>query len=144
MSNKTPQQLARIFGLLRTMGIDRAGRAQLVHQFTNGRSSSAADLSYTEADDIIKALEGMAANTGSPKDIAVKMRRRIISLAHEMGWELPSAGKGRPSADMLRLYNWVLKFGYLHKDFNAYTVNELPKLVTQFEEVYKHYLSKVK
>jgi hypothetical protein len=34
----------------------------------------------------------------------------------------------------------VLKYGYLNKSLNQYTVDEIPKLVYQAEEAWKSYL----
>jgi len=65
-----------------------------------------------------------------------------------MGWYTSppalSSGEGaKRKLDMRRVNNWCLKYGYLHKLLDEYTYEELPKLVTQFEEVYKDMLRKV-
>lgn len=86
-----------------------------------------------EARELIAYLEN-SRTTPSPEE---RMRRKIISRAHEMGWKTPE-GK----ADIERIDNWCLNYGYLKKKLNQYTYNELPKLVTIFEEkVYKQFLS---
>jgi hypothetical protein len=141
---KSPAQLQRIFGLLRTLNIDGTGRAQLVHQYTSGRSSSAADLYAAEAVALIDALR-QTLPAAAPADKADKMRKRIISMAHEMGWVLTNNGQRSTvnKIDRPRINAWTLKYGYLHKQLNAYTVSELPTLVTQFENMYKQFLNEI-
>lgn len=61
-------------------------------------------------------------------------RKKILSLCHELGWTYPSYG-GRMVVNFVALDGWMLHYGYLHKPLNYYTPAELPKLVTQFEEM---------
>jgi len=61
-------------------------------------------------------------------------RRKILSLCHELGWTYLSTG-GRIVVDMHGLNRWCENYGYLHKPLNYYTPSELPKLVTQFEQM---------
>jgi hypothetical protein len=90
-----------------------------------------------EAKELVHYLE----NINTADDPADRMRKKIISLAREMGWELrTTAGK---AADMDRIKNWVMKYGYLKKPLNDYTINELPRLVTQFEHVYRDFLNRL-
>jgi hypothetical protein len=60
---------------------------------------------------------------------ADKMRKKIISLLRSIGFE-----KDR-RADMPRILEYVQKVGYGHKPLNDYKHNELPKLVTQMEQI---------
>lgn len=100
--------------------------------FTSGRSGSSKDLTSDEANALIRHLKQL-----DPEEVAAeKMRRKIISMAHEMGWRLP----GTTRADMQRIDSWCVKYGYLHKKLNQYLPAELPALVTQFEAVYKSFL----
>lgn len=111
--------------------LDKEAKADMVQAFSGGRATSSKDLYVPEAAAMIKHLKSM-----DPDELAAeKMRKKIISMAHEMGWKL--AGK----ADMKRIDDWCTKFGYLHKHLNSYTYQELPKLVSQFTIAYKHYLN---
>lgn len=112
-----------------------AHKKELVSSFTSGRSDSSRDMTDQEARDLISYLEG----SKTAPDPADRMRKKIISMAREIGWEMRTA-KGKV-ADIERIKNWVLKYGYLKKPLNDYGINELPRLVTQFEQVYKDFLN---
>ena len=105
-------------------------KAAMVNGISCGRVESTRDLTNDEADALINHLKAL--------EPGHKMRRKIIRLAHEMHWHLP----GTKKINMERINGWCQQFGYLHKALNEYTNDELPKLVTQFEQgPYKHYLS---
>ena len=62
-----------------------------------------------------------------------KQRRKIFSLCHELGWtELVD---DKQVVNDARLKGFLDKYGYLHKPLNFYTPQELPTLVTQFENM---------
>lgn len=129
----TTQQNKMLHGLLNKTGL-MADKANIINGITKGRTESSKDLSFDEARLMINWLQSQ----DNTIDGAVKMRRKIISMAHEMHWHLPYTQR----VDMLRLNGWCEKFGYLHKKLNDYTYKELPTLVTQFTAVYKDYLNK--
>lgn len=72
-----------------------------------------------------------------------KMKGKIFYYCYEMGWTIFNEKKGRPVVDFKRLENWMLNFSYLKKKLDRYTYKELPKLVSQFESVYKSFLNKI-
>tara|TARA_R110002111_G_scaffold206272_1_gene270645 strand:- start:403 stop:669 length:267 start_codon:yes stop_codon:yes gene_type:complete len=75
----------------------------------------------------------------TPEEIrSDKMRKKVISLFIKQGYTLPN-GK----ADMLAVEAWCEKYGYLKKPFNSYKYEELPKLVTQAENMYYSFLKTV-
>jgi hypothetical protein len=124
-------QIRCISTMLRKLGLDEH-KASIISGATDGRTESRGDLQRTEATDLIKYLKGL-----DPDEVsAEKMRRKIISRAHEMGWRMP----GTLRVDMKRLDDWCGKFGYRHKHLNSYTLAELPALVTQFDAVYTSFL----
>jgi hypothetical protein len=43
----------------------------------------------------------------------------------------------------LAVDEWMLKYSYKHKKLDAYLFEELPTLVSQFEQVYKHFIKKI-
>lgn len=93
--------------------------------------------------EVIELINYMRTLTGidDKKKRADKMRKKIISMAHECGWHTLINGKW--IIDMNRLNAWMLKSSYLHKRLDEYNYKELPLLVTQFEQVYKSFLNKV-
>lgn len=101
----------------------------LVLAFSNGRCKSSKELTLQEAGALITHLKSL--------DGSHKMRRKIISMAHELGWKIP----GTKKIDMDAINEWCKKYGFGKKELNEYTEQELPKLVTQFQNgPYKHYL----
>lgn len=124
MSTRTNEQSIRLHTIVGKLGIDSEMKAELVNVITNGRSSSTKDLTHLECDALIKNLQVSVPKAGD------KQRKKILSIVHELGWETPT-GK----IDWNALNPYLLKYGYLHKAFNDYTPKELPKLVTQFENL---------
>jgi hypothetical protein len=128
----TPSQLKIIHTLFNKIG-NAPHKKDIIAGFTNGRSESSKDLYFDEATDLIKYLK----NFDNEAISAERMRRNIISMAHELNWKLPDTGK----IDMKRVNGWCEKFGYQHKPLNNYTYEELPKLVTQFKNgPYSHFI----
>lgn len=133
MQTISKQQLIAINVLVNKMHIDKETKAIMVQGFTGGRANSSKDLLLNEATEMIKHLKSLDPDEKS----AEKMRRNIIAMAHEIGWEV-AGGK----ADMPRINGWCKKYGGKNKELNAYTLQELPNLVTAFKKVYLHILSK--
>src|SRR5688500_9418126 len=102
---RTASQNSRMFGLFSRLGIEKEDREALALQYSLGRTDRTSELTFDEARALISDLE---VNRGgeSKAEKEDKMRKRIISMAHEMGWELEN---GR--ADMKRIQDWTLKFG---------------------------------
>lgn len=124
----------RLFAVLATIGMrEEEDRHQLVYSFTKGRTRSTSDLSDYEAEQLINELESKKYQGAN------KMRRKIISMAYEMKWGAPYTEESRKEA-VRSIDAWCMKSGYIKKPLNDFTYDELPKLVTQFQEVYKSYL----
>ena len=142
---RTIEQNKQLHSLISRFKIDKERKQELILEVTDGRASSSADLEFTEAKKLIKHLESL--NPSIPKDRgqaamrADKMRKKILSICHEMGgdWELPGG-----AINWKHLNDWLMKYGYLHKALNAYTYEQLPELVTQFEQVLKSFYTKKK
>jgi hypothetical protein len=131
----TQPQIKAIYALLSKLGL-RDDKESIVRAFSGGKHSSLSKLKDGEAAALIGHLKSMV----NPHDASdTKMKNKIIGMAHEMNWTIEGTGK----VDMDHLNNWCVKSGYLHKPLDAYRHNELPKLVSQFEEVYKSYLKQV-
>lgn len=132
MKTRTIQQHNRLFAMLRKLGIDTEGRAELVHSFSKGRTASSRELSIKEANALLSHLQVMVKDSDKSAD---KMRKKIIHYARLMGWEQQN-GK----ADMQRLESFILDKGVIKKPLNNFTAKELPQLVSQFESIYKKHL----
>lgn len=125
---RTTQQNARLFYLLGRLDIDAEQRAELVHQYTNGRTTSSREMLAHECNSLIHHLE---LQTGQDQGGQLyRMRRKVFSLAHEMGWELTSG-----QVDKDRLHNWLLKYGKHHKELMKLSAAELRDTITQLERV---------
>lgn len=134
---RTKQQNSRLHALITQLNIDAETKEELVHKFTSGRTTSSSKMLVTECQSMINNLDAMTkgytkniANENTPEN---KMRRRILSICHEMGW------KKEGVLDWEKINAFLLKSGYLHKSLNEYTAKELPKLVTQFEQLLKSF-----
>jgi len=110
-------------------------RHDYVFRASNGRTESTKEVTEREAGIILNELK----QTFGVKDEADTMRKKIISLAHQMNWELPG-GK----ADMKRINDWCKSSkGPYKKALNAHTNTELRVLVSVFEKIYKEYMDKL-
>lgn len=99
-------------------------------RFSNGRTAVLEDLTHAQTQALIAEFAER-----SPKD---KMKGKIMSMMHEMRWELPN-GK----VDIARLDAWLVKHTPYHKRFDALTESELPKVVAIFDKMYKGFLKAV-
>lgn len=129
----TPTQNKVLHALLNSTKMT-SSKADLVLGFTQGRSESSRDLTMQEAQEFINYLKQL----DNHAEAANTMRRKILSMCHRIKWEHED-GK----VDLERLNNWCRTRSYLKKELNAYQYKELPKLVAEFQQVYKHYLNKV-
>jgi hypothetical protein len=136
----TKKQLCRIHILLKQVG-KQEHKAALVFSFSNSRCISSKELSYQEAQNLIGYLEQqllVMKNGSSPHHTSAnQMRRKLISICHNMKYELES-GK----VDMKRLDEWCRNKSYLKKPLMEYSYDELPKLVSQFQQVYVSFINK--
>jgi hypothetical protein len=122
----------RFFMLFRDSKVDPhfpyENHGELVSEFTEGRTGSLRSLTPDEVRGLERRLEEVAADPRKAK--AQRMRRKIIGILAARG---AVNAQGKP--DMDHVHAWVNRYGYLHKHFNAYTVAELPKLVSQAEAI---------
>lgn len=126
---RTTQQNARLFVLLGKLDIDAEQRAELVHQFTNGRTTSSREMMAYECNSLILHLEKQTGE-GDQGGQMYRMRRKVFSIAHEMGWELMNG-----QVDKDRLNHWLLKYGKHKKELLKLSAAELRDTITQLERV---------
>lgn len=126
-------------------------KAALVQGFTKGRTEHSSEMLQYEAIEMVQYLKGLQPANQTKKPAAKitnaqkanRMRRKIIAMAHAMGWSLEHPMSKELVADMQRINGWCVQYGYLHKALNSYTLEELPKLITQFETIYKSFLKAI-
>ena len=142
MSSIKGYQIRRIYGLLPNMVKHDADlKGNLVESFTEDCTKrSVKDLTYNQAVSLIKHLEAPVQSQPKADDRANVMRRKIIAICHELGFQLPGSKK----IDMKRVNSMVAKIGHKkadgHKTLNDYKKSELPTLITQFERVLNSHL----
>ena len=138
--NISKEQLKCIATICSKNRIDADSKETIVAGFSNGREVSSKNLTYDEAAEMQKHLQALY-GYGNVKT-TVAMVGELLSNCHEMGW-VKNNPQGKKVADMARLNLWAKKFSYLHKAVGDYKHDELPKLVTQFEAVYKSFLNRL-
>jgi Zn-dependent M32 family carboxypeptidase len=124
---RTKEQHKRLFGLLKHLGWLHY-REDLALQYSDGRSKKTSGLTNKECEALIQRLQHEV-------DIRVpeskkKMLSKFFAYCHRLGWE---TAQDKP--DYQRINNWLLKYSYLKKGINDYTVEELPKLLNQITKL---------
>ncbi|MBT1702938.1 hypothetical protein [Chryseosolibacter indicus] len=133
----TTAQIKKIYTLLGKHGL-RDQKDSIVLSFSAGKTTKVSRMSFNEA----AALIGHLVSLDPEENSISKMRNKILAMAHEMNWTKVT-GNGVHALDIEHVNNWCISKGYLKKKLDDYTYSELPKLVSQFEEVYKSYLKGV-
>lgn len=131
----TAHQNSIVHALLHSTGL-MSQKKNIVGGISFGRTESTKDLTPDEVNSLIQYLQNEAKSSDAA---AQKMRRKIISIAHQLHWYLP----GTQKIDMAHINNWCIQYGHKHKKLNDYNVPELTILVTQFKEVFKDTLRNI-
>ena len=138
-------QNKRLHALVTKLNLDDEIKAELVYKFTGTRETSTSKMEVEECQALINHLQVASKNISPaiPKghgtgDKADKMRKKILSICYEMNW---TDDKGK--INWKTLNDYILKYGYLHKELKEYKEAELPILVTQFEKLLKQYYKKL-
>ena len=127
MNKATQSQLSYFYRLTRDQHL-KEERSTLCLGFSDGRTENEKDLFVHEMQELIAELVD-----GGESE---KQRKKILSHAHQLGWAVGER------VDFEKIEGWMLKYSYLHKKLNEYTLEELPKLVTQFEKMVNSQLSR--
>lgn len=122
-------QLGAIYALIKKLKLDKPA---VIDGATNGRTEHVSEMTKGEATALIKYLKSVDPEEESNE----RMRKKIISLGHEIGYKIAGTNK----IDMKRLDQWCIDYGKFRKKLDRHTHNELAQLVTQF----KAYASKFK
>lgn len=128
LTYRTPKQSEVLFALLNKLRWIKR-RADLVEQFTDGRTASTAKLTVVECRELNKYLRKELRKTDEQNATLIKMRRKFFAFCHELGWK--KDGK----LDYDHIGNWLSKYGGGKKHINAYDEAELRKLLVQIEKV---------
>lgn len=131
---RNKDQNTRLYALIGKLKIDKEQKEEFVYKHTNGRTTSSSGMLVHECQALINELQVTANKLPKSQDEKSKndQRRKLFSIAHELGWT--KGGK----VDSERLDEWVKKYGHRHpQKLNDYSLQELPRLITQFEYVLK-------
>lgn len=139
----TTQQIIKFNALLRNLGLELDTKRDLIFQYSKGRSDKTNDLTLDEASRMIKYLDNLTQpnqKKEAEKESCQRQRRKIIHFAYQLGWTSNETGK----VDMDRLNQFLIKRGAVRspkiKTINDYNSNDLRRIVTQFQELYKNHL----
>lgn len=114
-------------------------KENIISGISNGRTASCRQLSHDEALALIAWLRQQQGKSAQRHFAAANnMRRKIIAMCHKLKWYKD----GKINMDALN--KWCIEHSYLKKPLNHYTYYELPKLVSQFQNVYASYLKTLK
>lgn len=129
--------IIRLQTIFSKKGISKEERAAIVHDFTDGKELSVGRLSLNELLGLIDRFSDKVV----PENSSNQMRRKIIGLFRERGFEYYDHLENRMKADMHRIYKWVKHYGkHNPKRLKDYTQLELIDLVSQVETLHKREL----
>ncbi|GGH02882.1 hypothetical protein [Pedobacter zeae] len=134
MNRSTPQQRMALGIIIKQIGLDKETKELMVSNYSDGRCTSTTELTYQEADHMIRTLND-AIGYKKQKTPSDAMKNKILSFFHFMWYKKPD-GK----IDMPRVNAWCMQYGYAHKPLDDHTEEELPKLVSEVEQMYKKFL----
>lgn len=142
-----PSQNRRLHQLISLIGLNADSKEMLIHTYTEGRSISSADLLQSEANNLIAHLETMQ-RASTTDERCNKMRKKILSICHQMGWYRRFRGQlrfinGKPELDMEAIGTFCTTKGPYKKGLNEHTYKELVVLVSVFERLQQSELTKL-
>jgi hypothetical protein len=111
------------------MSVDRA---DLIADFTEGRTDSLTGLSETDYREFTNHLSKVLSGQTFTPPKGERMRKKVIAILCQCGYVK------NEKADMPRINEWCKKHGHKHVELNAYKLKELTQLVYQAEQMYKH------
>lgn len=128
----TPSQIGMVRTLLVKAGV-MDYKADLALSYSNGRTESLKAMTHDETVELVKYLNDMLGLTENP---AARMRRKILSIAHELHWELPGTNR----IDMERVDKWCIAHTGAKKPLDGLSISELNKAVTGITIYYRQFL----
>jgi hypothetical protein len=143
MKDISKPQITAIQTALRAQQLQEQ-KQQLVLQYTGQRTSSVAAMYFSEAQELLKMLNGQR----QPPQQRDKLIRSIIAMAREMGVivrkaVVNDAGVMEEKSDYSQFNQWLLTKSTAKKaSLNHCSTDELLKLVNQYKAIYKDWLRK--
>ncbi|TDL99600.1 MAG: hypothetical protein C4K58_06830 [Flavobacteriaceae bacterium] len=121
MGTITKQQLIAVQTHFK--GLDRETRLDRLSAFFSRDVSSASSLSFTEAQEFLRAVQNQKLQDPKRK----RQVRNVLSKCHELGWVLE---EDPTKVDFPRLENWLLSFrSPVRKKLNHMEPPELSKII---------------
>jgi hypothetical protein len=101
---------------------------------------SSKNLYEKEAEAIIKYLRTLQSEDRTDRNEIISdiMCRKIFSCFQAMGWK-----DAQRRLDLGKVYTWINEHGYLKKHLKKYTVEELPQLAEQVQNLRDAYLQSI-
>jgi hypothetical protein len=130
----TPTQNKIVHGILAKRGLMDM-KESIVRQFTQGRTSSSADMTDEEAKHLINNFNNVSpAVKPIVNDALDKKRKQLFAMGYSIG-EQPAFVK-----------NWceTMGVGNDKRKFNDYSHSELIALVAKFKKVVEHRVGKIR
>lgn len=139
---RTAAQNGKLHALLSSEGVTPANKAEMVLQFTDGRTTSSREMFKSECADMIKALEGQREVGWHSKDFSETpgqaQRRKILSTCYDMNLFLKvDMVKRKMVVDRPALDNFLMASTAPKKRLNKMSEAELNLVVTQFKQMNK-------
>lgn len=121
---------------------DLTWKQDMVSYFTHGRTTSLKEMHDSEYLRMVKYLRQQTDLSVSTQELRKmrmnEMRKKIFSLCRTMGY-ISGYSQADKKINQHIVYSIVERYGYLKpKPLGAYTWDELPKLVSQFEKMRKN------
>ncbi len=131
---RTNTQNRRLYQLFTILGItDKEARAGMAYLYSNGRTEKTSQLSISECNNLIKALEQQTEGAKSDVELAVKRKRaKVLYLAVEAGM----GANGEVDYDKFNAF--MLNTSICKKQLVDCNELELSKLITQLQQIVKH------
>lgn len=129
---RTQTQNKKLYALLNRLGIDKQVKAELVRQFSHGRTDSTAQMNYMECQSLIAHLASQTKPLRQDLTEPVRrMRAKVVAIARDLGYIKVKVH----TTDWERFNSFMSTRSCLKKPLSKYTVDELPQLVTQWESM---------
>ena len=145
---RTLSQNKQLHALLAKLQIGKEAKADLVHQFTGGRTDRSSKMHYNECNNLIKTLEQQYKAEKSKSQanrqystIEQNLRRKIFKLMYDIGFIQSSDNNKRK---MFVINTWIEKKTSCEKTLNELTEPELNTVIKQLHTVRRIYEEKEK
>jgi len=140
---RTTTQNRRLHQLLSALGINEDTKMSLVHDFTQGRTASSAEMLYNECANLIGTLEIEWRKTKQQKAAESKyqavengLRSTVFSLMYQLGY-IDNAETTKRKIYVIN--GWIKKKMGSDKTLNELGIDELNRLITQLQTVNRTY-----